>query len=155
MNKLKNFMKKNKDQRQETLRTSSEKDQVSRNETRQDVSGTKPGVFITFTSSTFGERQKSDVPSSNKELDDKIETTGSPNRMDHASSDSVSSKSDFSTNDWLKFVWACENDNVAALIELIESNESRYIPTDRSLGSESKGNKQEMINGLLLSQSKK
>ena len=153
MNKLKNFMKKNKDQRHETLRTCSKKDLDFKNETRQDVSENKPGVFITFTSSTFGERQKSDVPSSNKELIDKPESTGSPNRMDYASSDSVSSKSDFSTNDWLKFVWACENDNVAALIELIESNESRYIPTDRSLGSESKRNKQEMINGLLLSQS--
>ena len=114
---------------------------VFRDEARQDVFEAKNGVFTTFTNSTFGEPQNSGVPSNWKDVVEKSETTGSPIKMDCTSSGSISSKSDFSTNDWLKFVWACENENVATLVELIESNKSRYIPTDNSLGSESMINK--------------
>ena len=115
----------------------------------------RKGVFITFTNSTFGERHKSDEPNQPKEQTDQFGTLDSHDKMGYTSSDSASSKGDFSTNDWLKFVWACENENIAALIDLFESNESSYIPVDRKCGSDCRSNKYEMINGLLLSQGMK
>ena len=115
----------------------------------------RKGVFITFTNSTFGERHKSDELIQLKESTDRSGTFDSHDKMGCSSSDSASSKADFSANDWLKFVWACENENVAALIDLFESNESSYISVDRNCGSDCRSNKYEMINGLLLSQGKK
>ena len=90
----------------------------------------KKGIVITFTNETFGGRQKSD-----RRLKPK-ESTDSPDMVDFTSSESDSSHSDYSTNDWLKFAWACENENVSALIELIESNQSSSIPIDRNCGSD-------------------
>ena len=112
----------------------------------------KKGVFITFTNSTFGERHVSDEPTRPKESTDPSGTFNSRDKMGCMSSESASSEAGFSTNDWLKFVWACENENVAALIDLFESNESSYIPVDRKCGSDCRSNQYEMINGLLLSQ---
>ena len=53
-----------------------------------------------------------------------------------SSSDAESSKSDSETldNDWQKFAWASENDNIEALIDLIESNESNVIPAHINIG---------------------
>ena len=124
MNKLTNLFRKHKDQKEELTKSGFNKSSSFESDTRIENVEPKKGVFITFTNSTFGERQKSGGCTKHKELTERSDTSFSPDMMECTSSESVSAKSDYLRNDWLKFAWACENENVAALIDLIESNES-------------------------------
>ena len=65
-----------------------------------------------------------------------MDENDSPRDCGNSSSDTESSKSDSETleNDWQKFAWASENDNIGALIDLIESNESNVIPSHVNIG---------------------
>ena len=91
MNRLTTFFKKQKDQKQDLVKKSSDKSLSFGNDSRIENVEPKKGIVITFTNSTFGGRQKSDKCTKPKESTDKFDTFNSPDKMSSTSSISASS----------------------------------------------------------------